>query len=184
MTQYTEHFSEEELTYSLTACKYRASNAPTPMHKKILIHTCQYFAEPCRRLFNKQFVGKPYNGKIVTSVMMNITSGYRSENVNLLLEREGYHPSRTSQHCKGEALDFEMVLSFGDGSKGKLPYNETYKIVKNFVKSGLLSVDQCIMEKQGNAYWVHCSYKAAGASVNRKQFLKTLDGINFISDNT
>lgn len=183
MTQYTEHFSEEELTYSATACKYRVSNLPTETHKKTLIHTCKYFAEPCRKIFNELFAGKQYKGKTVKVVIMNVTSGYRSDNVNKLLEREGYRPSYTSQHCKGEALDFEMILKFTDGSELVLPYNETYSTIMDQVKKGKMSVDQCIMEKQGNAYWIHCSYKAEGATLNRKQFLRTSNGINFINDN-
>ena len=36
----SEHFTIEELTYSDTAIKYKASNLPTEFHKKTLKHTC------------------------------------------------------------------------------------------------------------------------------------------------
>lgn len=102
--------------------------------------------------------------------------------MNSLLEKEGYHPSKTSQHCTGEAVDFEVVLIFTDGTRLGLPYQTTYNHIKMWVKAGKLSVDQCLQEKQGNMFWVHFSYKAGGASVNRKEFKKTTDGIHFVVD--
>ncbi len=133
-----------------------------------------------RALLNSHF--KTYNGKNVKYVYINITSGYRSEVVNDLLRKEGCNPSKTSQHCTGEAGDFDVYISFTDGSKTKLPYTETYKLIKNWVKLGKLSVDQLICEKSGSTTWVHASYKAGGASVNRKQFLK-YNGKSYVSDN-
>lgn len=35
-----------------------------------------------------------------------ITSGYRTREYNASLADRGYHPSATSQHCLGEAVDF------------------------------------------------------------------------------
>lgn len=182
MGKISEHFTEEELTYSDTAIKYGASNKPSAIHLKTLKHTCDYGLEPLRRLFNEEYVGKVMYGKTVKVVTIKITSGYRSNTVNSLLEKEGYHPSRTSQHCTGEAVDFEIVLKFTDGTKTGLPYQTTYSHIKKWVKAGKLSVDQCLQEKQGNAMWVHFSYKAGGASVNRKDFKKTTDGIHFVTD--
>jgi hypothetical protein len=179
--QLSEHFSLSEMTYSDTAVKYKASNLPTDIHKKTLKHTCEYFLEPFRSLMNTQYVGKAYNGKKVKSVSIKITSGYRSTTVNQLLKKEGYKPSETSQHCNGEAADFEVVLVFEDGTRTVLPYTTTYQHIKDFVKNGKLSVDQCICEKQGSALWIHGSYKAGGASVNRKQFMK-FNGSSYIAD--
>ena len=182
MGNLTEHFTEEELTYSDTAIKYGSTNAPSAIHRKTLKHTCEYFLEPFRKLLNEYFMGKPYFGKTVKQVIIKITSGYRSETVNSLLEKEGYHPSKTSQHCTGEAVDLETVLIYTDDTRNILPYQETYTLIKTWVKEGKLSVDQCLQEKQGKALWVHCSYKAGGVPVNRKQFKKTTDGINFVAD--
>lgn len=174
----SEHFTKEEFCYSDTANKYKASNDPTPIHLKTLIHTCEYFFEPLRKLLNQHF--KTYKGKQVSYVFIKITSGYRSSTVNNLLKKEGYNPSVTSQHCKGEAGDFDVYIVCGK-TKYKLPYNETYKLIKNWVKAGKLSVDQLICEKSGSMVWVHASYKAGGASVNRKQFLLYQNG-RYITD--
>lgn len=182
MTKLSEHFTLEELTYSDTARKYNASNLPTEIHKKTLQHTCVYFLEVLRLLLNCEYAGKIAFNKIVKSVILNVTSGYRSRNVNQLLKREGYHPSETSQHCTGEAVDIEAVLIFVDGTRKKLPYTTLYSHIKFWVKNAVLSVDQCLQEKQGSMYWVHCSYKAGGSSVNRKDFKITKDGVHFITD--
>ena len=177
----SEHFTKEELTYSATAIKYAVKNEPTPQQIKVLKHTCTYLLEPLRKLLNDNFVDTTYNKKTVKYVYINITSGLRTKTVNELLKKEGYKPSNTSQHCTGEAVDIQAVLVFKDGSKFILPYNETYLMVKLWVKMGVLSVDQCIQEKQGAMFWVHLSHSAWGKSRDRKQFLK-YDGINYIND--
>lgn len=177
----SEHFTKEELTYSATAIKYAVKNEPTPQQIKVLKHTCTYLLEPLRKLLNDNFVDTTYNKKTVKYVYINITSGLRTKTVNELLKKEGYKPSNTSQHCTGEAVDIQAVLVFKDGSKFILPYNETYLMVKLWVKMGILSVDQCIQEKQGAMFWVHLSHSAWGKSRDRKQFLK-YDGINYIND--
>lgn len=173
----SEHFTKEELTYSDTANKYKKSNDPTPIHLKTLIHTCQYFLEPLRKLINNNF--KTYKTKQVKYCYIKITSGYRSKTVNELLRKEGYNPSTTSQHCTGEAVDFDVYIV--SDKTYKLPYNETYKLIKKWVKEGKLSVDQLICEKSGSMLWVHASYKAGGASVNRKQFMLYKNG-KYVND--
>ena len=182
MGKLSEHFTEEELTYSDTAIKYGASNKPSAIHRKTLKHTCEYFLEPLRKLLNEHFANKLIYNKLIKEVIIVISSCYRSKTVNNLLEQEGYHPSKRSQHCNGEAVDFEVVLIFSDGKRIGLSYQETYSLIKMWVKQNKLSVDQCLMEKQGKMVWIHCSYKAAGASVNRKEFKKTTDGIHFVID--
>ena len=182
MTNLSEHFTLEELTYSDTAKKYGVSNSPSSIHLKTLKHTCKYGLEKLRKLLNEYYINKIAFNKKVKKVIINITSGYRSNTVNNLLEKEGHHPSRTSQHCIGEAVDLEVCLLFVDGTKRKLPYTTTYNLIKQFVKANKLSVDQCLQEKQGNSAWVHFSYKAGGATVNRKDFKTTKDGINFVAD--
>lgn len=177
----SEHFTKEELLYSQTAIKYNVKNEATPQQIKVLKHTCTYLLEPLRKLLNDKFVDTTYNKKTVKYVYINITSGLRTKTVNALLKKEGYHPSETSQHCTGEAVDIQAVLVFKDGSKFILPYNETYLMVKLWVKKGVLSVDQCIQEKQGSQCWVHISHSAWGKTKDRKHFLK-FDGKNYIND--
>ena len=173
---YSQHFQESEFTYSATANKYKQSNLPTPEHKKNLITLCNKVLEPLRELIINSY--KEYNNKKVKSVAINITSGYRSETVNKLLEKEGYHPSRTSQHCKGQAADIQVVLIFTDNTKFNLPFSETYKFIKNLVKNKKLIVDQLIQEKQGSMTWVHISYREGN---NRNQFL-IFDGKGYRDD--
>lgn len=169
----SEHFTLEELTYSDTANKYHVSNLPTENHLKTLKHTCDYFLEPLRALLNKRFVNGIYLGQKIKKVIIKITSGYRSKVVNSLLKKEGYHPSETSQHCTGEAVDIETVLIAENNVRLILPYNQLFDIIKSWCKStNQLSVDQCIQEKQGNAVWVHCSYSAWGKTKNRNDFRK------------
>lgn len=179
--QLTEHFTKEELLYSQTAIKYNVKNEPTPQQIKVLKHTCTYLLEPLRKLLNDNFVDTTYNKKTVKYVYINITSGLRTKTVNALLKKEGYHPSETSQHCTGEAVDIQAVLVFKDGSKFILPYTETYLMIKLWVKMGVLSVDQCIQEKQGAMFWVHLSHSAWGKTKDRKQFLK-FNGATYIND--
>ena len=167
----SKHFTIEELTYSDTAIKYHASNLPTENHQKVLKHTCNYFLEPLRELLNKHFVNKKYLGQNIKNVIIRITSGYRSKLVNSLLREEGFHPSDTSQHCTGEAIDLEVVLISYNSVRMVLPYTQTFDLIKNWcLKTNQLSVDQCILEKDGFYTWVHCSYSAWGKTKNRLQF--------------
>lgn len=164
MTNITPHFTLEELIYSDTANKCKINNKPTDIHLKTLKHTCEYFLEPLRELLNDKY--KIYSNKPVKQAIIKITSGYRCEELN---KKVG--GSTTSQHKTGEAVDFDVYLLFTDGSKFKLPYTEVYHFIKNKVKQGKISVDQLICESSNGAHWVHASYKAGGASVNRKQFM-------------
>ena len=177
----SEHFTTEELLYSITAIKYGVKNEATPQQLKVLKHTCIYLLEPLRKLLNNNFINTIYNKKTVKRVYISITSGLRTKIVNSLLKKEGYKPSDTSQHCTGEAVDIQVVLVFKDDLEVVLPYTQTYSLIKLWVKMGVLSVDQCIQEKQGSSCWVHVSHSAWGKSRDRKQFLK-FDGKNYIND--
>lgn len=158
------HFTLEECTVSDTAKKYGIKNLPTPAHEKTLVHTCTYLLEPLRTLLNEKY--KEYKGKKVKGVSIRITSGYRCSNLNAKIGG-----AKTSQHLTGEAIDMEAKLMFQDNTSKVLPYTELYADVKSFVKSGKLSVDQCIQEKRLYATWVHVSHSAWGKSKDRKQFL-------------
>lgn len=169
----SKNFTLEEMTYSDIANKYHASNSPSEIHLNTLKHTCNYLLEPLRALLNKFFVGSLYKGKKIKAVIIKITSGYRSELLNHLLEEEGKHPAKNSQHCKGEAADIRVVLIAIDGTRFNLPYTETFKLIKSWVlNTNQLSVDQCIQEKQGVDTWVHISHSAWGKTKDRKQFFE------------
>lgn len=158
------NFTKQELTYSDTAKALGIKNEPNDLQRKVLVHTCEYFLEPLRKQLNAHY--ETYEGKTVKYVMINITSGFRCLQLNRKIGS-----SDTSQHTKGEAVDFEAVVVFSNGKKRVIPYTETYEFIKQRVKQGKLSVDQLICESSNGAFWVHASYKAAGSTVNRNQFL-------------
>lgn len=83
-----------------------------------------------------------------------VSSGYRSEKLNTLI-----NGSASSQHCKGEAADFEI---------GGIDNRELARWI-----DANCAYDQLILEfyrsQDGmSSGWVHCSYRLTG---NRKQFL-------------
>jgi putative chitinase len=137
--QLSPHFKLNEFTKSETAIRKRIDNTPGPAHAKNLKLVCEKILEPVRNHF-----GKP----------VRINSGYRGPALNAAVGG-----SSKSQHCNGQAVDFEI-----DG----LPNPELAKWV-----SENCEFDQIILEfydpKEGpNSGWVHASY-AEGA--NRKQKL-------------
>lgn len=140
MTQLTEHFSLEELIVSPTAKKLGIPNIPTPDHVANMKYVCEKILEPVRAHF-----GKP----------VTINSSYRSPAVNAKVGG-----SKTSQHCNGEAVDFEIQ---------GLPNKQ----LADWVADNL-EFDQVILEfysaKDGaNSGWVHASIKRNGN--NRRQRL-------------
>ena len=137
--QLSPHFKLNEFTKSDTAIRKRIDNTPGPTHASNLKKVCEKILEPVRNHF-----GKP----------VRINSGYRGPALNAAVGG-----SSKSQHCNGQAVDFEI-----DG----LPNPELAKWV-----SQNCEFDQIILEfynpKEGpNSGWVHASY-AEGA--NRKQIL-------------
>lgn len=172
----SENFTLEEMLYSETANAKKIPNKPTAVHKKTLKHTCQYCLEKLRSLLNEKY--KEYKGKKVKEVGINVTSGYRSSQLNAAVGG-----STTSQHCTGEAADIEATIVYTNGRKEVLPYNELYEDIKGFVKAKKMSVDQCIQERSFDKvkkvwiYWVHISHSAWGSTKDRKQFLKYNNGM-------
>jgi putative chitinase len=137
--QLSEHFNLKEFTKSETAIRKRIDNTPNAQHAQNLKNVCDKILEPVRKHF-----GKP----------VRINSGYRGPALNAAVGG-----SSKSQHCNGEAVDFEI-----DG----LPNPELAKWV-----SENCDFDQIILEfydpKEGpNSGWVHASYSAGK---NRKQKL-------------
>ena len=137
--QLSEHFNLKEFTKSETATRKRIDNTPNAQHANNLKLVCEKILEPVRNHF-----GKP----------VRINSGYRGPALNAAVGG-----SSKSQHCNGEAVDFEI-----DG----LPNPDLAKWV-----SENCEFDQIILEfydpKEGpNSGWVHASYSAGK---NRKQIL-------------
>ena len=154
-----------EFLYSETAKAKGIDNSPNEIHLKTIKHTAVYLLEPLRGLINRKY--RSYKGFPVRYVSIKITSGYRSAKLNKAIPNS----SKTSEHCIGAAVDIEARIHVANGSIFVLPYTELYKDIKGWVKSGELSVNQCIQEQSGNAYWVHVSHSPSGRTLDKKEFL-------------
>lgn len=136
----SEHFPLKDFIKSETATRRGIPNVPTTDHKIALKAVCEHILEPVYAHFQQN---------------VRINSSYRSPKLNAAVGG-----SAKSQHCNGEAVDFEI-----DG----LPNPELAKWV-----SRNCEFDQLILEfynpKEGpNSGWVHASYTATGT--NRRQIL-------------
>ena len=126
---------------SMTATRLGIENKAGSGEIKNLTDLCYEVLEPVRAKFDKP---------------ITITSGYRSE---ALCEAIG--SKKTSQHTKGEAVDFEII-------------GESNLAVALWLTNNT-DFDQCILEYytgEQNSGWIHVSYKDGS---NRKQVL-TFDG--------
>ena len=137
----TKNFSYQEMIKSSTANRLGISNEATREHIINLVNLCNYILQPVRDEFGP----------------IRINSGYRSPALNTKVGG-----SKTSQHCNGEAVDFEQLgTSNPDVAKW---------ITKN------LDWDQIILEfyikGQPNSGWIHCSYKKDGT--NRRKITTAL----------
>jgi len=142
----TKNFGYQEMIKSSTADRLGISNDATREHVINLVNLCNFILQPVREEFG----------------VIRINSGYRSPALN-----KAVGGSKTSQHCNGQAADFE---SFSTPNPDLALW-----ITKN------LDFDQIILEfydgVDPNSGWVHCSYNLMG---NRKKILtalKTKNGV-------
>ena len=139
----SKNFSLAEMTKSQIATRMGLDNNPSEDEVENLRLLCERVLQPIRDHFNH----------IVT-----ISSGYRNVVLSVKIGS-----SAKSQHCSGEAADFEI---FG------IPNNE----VSDWIKENLM-FDQLILEYwepgQPNSGWVHVSYKKEINS-NRKEYLMAI----------
>ena len=144
--QLSKHFKLEEFEKSMTATRKSIENKAGSGEIKNLTDLCYGVLEPVRAKFDKPII---------------VTSGYRSPELNRAIGSK----SDTSQHCKGEAVDFEIA--------GVSNLQVALWIQNN------CDFDQLILEfwkdDDPNAGWVHCSFKEGS---NRKQVL-TFNGKNY-----
>ena len=138
--QLSKHFKLEEFEKSMTAVRKGIENKAGSGEIKNLTDLCYTVLEPVRAKFDKPII---------------ITSGYRSPELNRAIGSK----SDTSQHCKGQAVDFEIA--------GLSNLQVAVWIEAN------CDFDQLILEfwKEGeaNSGWIHCSYVEGS---NRKQVLR------------
>jgi hypothetical protein len=142
--QLSKHFTLEEMEKSQTATRKGIKNKAGSGEIKNLGDLCYEVLEPVRVKFDKP---------------VTITSGYRSPELS-----EAIGSKSTSQHCKGEAVDMEVI--------GVSNLQVALWIQNN------LDFDQLILEfwtGEANSGWIHVSYKDGS---NRKQVL-TYDGKSY-----
>ena len=134
----SKNFSLAELTKSQAALRLGLDNSPTPLVVQSLEQLCINVLQPVRDYF----------GPVI------ISSGYRSERLNWAIGG-----SNTSQHCFGQAADFEC------------PGNSNYDVAAWISKN--LPFDQLILEfyTAGNpsSGWIHVSWK--NDQINRNKIL-------------
>src|SRR5210317_1567558 len=139
--QLSKHFKLEEFEKSSTAIRLGIKNKAGSGEIKNLTDLCYGVLEPTRAKFDKA---------------ITITSGYRSEELC-----EAIGSKKTSQHTKGQAVDFEIA---------GVSNLEVALWIENHC-----DFDQLILEYytgEDNSGWIHVSYKDGS---NRKQVL-TFDG--------
>ena len=136
----SKNFALSEMTKSATADRLGVDNSPSTIHLVNLTHLAIHILQPVRDQFG----------------VITINSGYRSPALNAKVGG-----SKTSQHCNGQAAEFESFSS---------PNPDLAKWIANN-----LVFDQLILEfydgVNPNSGWVHCSYNLMG---NRKKILTAL----------
>lgn len=136
----TKNLSLQEMLKSRTATRLGLSNSPNEEHIKNMQALAENIFQPLRDYFG---------------VPIHISSGYRSEALN-----KAIGGSKSSQHCKGEAMDIDR-----DG------YSQPDNVqIFEYIKKNL-DFDQMIWEfgTQQNPEWVHVSHKRDGK--NRAELL-------------
>ncbi len=144
--QLSKNFKLEEFEKSSTATRLGIKNKAGSGEIKNLTDLCYAVLEPVRAKFDKPIM---------------VTSGYRSEELCVAIKS-----SKTSQHTKGQAVDFEIAgvsnLQLAIWIQNNCDYDQ---LILEFWKE----------EEGANSGWVHCSYNEGS---NRKQVL-TFNGKEF-----
>ena len=161
----TESFAREDvpefvggdsgITYTmaeLTTTSQPYDNTPTPEANAALQALNTNILQPITIAFGK----------------IGITSGYRSPAVN-----EAIGGSTTSQHMKGQAIDFTKVASGA-------PLSEVYEFIAT-----RLDFDQAIWEKgnDGNPRWIHVSYNNSPGARQRNKLLRFFGNGRYVDCN-
>lgn len=130
MTWLSRSFHLSEFVKSDTALRLGLDNTPGPREIEALRLLCVHVLQPVRDYFARPVI---------------MSSGYRGPALN-----RAVRGSPTSQHCKGEAGDFEI------------PGLSNYEVARWMERN--LNYDQLILEfytrGQPNSGWIHASYRA------------------------
>ena len=127
----SKYFDLRELIFSKIAEDHGIDNAPTPE----ILEKLKYTAGQLDKV--RELLGKP----------VNVSSGYRCLQVNRRLGSKD-----SSQHLKGEAVDFKCEL-FGSPKK-----------VFDKIRESDIQFDQLILEFNS---WVHISFVKDGGQIGR-----------------
>ena len=122
------NFTLKELTKSDTATRLSLDNTPNDEQIESLRLLCENILQPVRDHFDKP---------------VKISSGFRAPAVN-----QATGGSATSDHCKGQACDFEI-----DG----VPNPELAAWIETNLKYTQLILE-FYTQGQPNSGWVHCSF--------------------------
>ena len=133
----SKHISYKEGVYSNTALRRGIDNAPNEEQLANMKLIGEKIFEPLR-----EYVGGP----------IKINSFFRSAKLNTAIGG-----SRTSQHCKGQAMDIDDTFGYKTNA-------EMYYFIKEH-----LNFDQMIWEfgNDDNPNWVHVSYVSPEKNRNR-----------------
>ena len=136
----SDHITYAEAIHSQTAKRKGIDNTPNPNQVETMKLTAEKIFEPLRK-----WVGGP----------IKVNSFFRSAELNTAIGG-----SKTSQHCKGQAIDIDDVYG-----------NKTNAEMYNWIKDNL-NFDQMIWEFgiDMNPNWVHVSY--VSEEDNRNKCLK------------
>jgi hypothetical protein len=125
----SKNFTLNELTKSETAIRLDIDNTPNEEQIESLRLLCENILQPVRDHF-----GKP----------VKISSGFRCAALN-----QAAGGSATSDHCKGQACDFEI-----DG----VPNPELAAWIESNLKFTQLILEFYTPGGDPNAGWIHCSF--------------------------
>ena len=144
--QLSKHFKLSEFEKSSTATRLGIKNKAGSGEIKNLTDLCYAVLEPVRAKFEKPIM---------------VTSGYRSEELCVAIKS-----SKTSQHTKGQAVDFEIA---------GVSNLEVAIWIENNCNFDQLILEFWKEEEGANSGWVHCSFVEGS---NRKQVL-TFNGSEY-----
>lgn len=134
----TPHFTLQELCASQTAVKHGIVNVPSELEVENLRRLCEGCLEPLR-----EAIGLP----------VIVTSGFRTKALNDKLA----HASSTSQHMRGEAVDFYVSESSrvqGSRVQGLSRRELLIKTFREILQNPKIDYDQLILYPT----FIHVSY--------------------------
>ena len=133
----SDHISDREGVYSITALRRGIKNSPTKNQKQCMGIIAEEIFEPLR-----EWVGGP----------IRINSFFRSPELNTAIGG-----STTSQHCKGQAMDI-------DDTKCNKTNAEMYNWIKENLEFDQMIWE---FGTDDNPNWVHISYVGKISNRNR-----------------